>query len=168
MANWRSTPRSDKYDVNEDGLVRNHKTGHILKPCSTGCGYQKVGLYYDGEYHNERIHRLVAETFIDRPDGCDVVNHIDGDKRNNRVDNLEWCTSKDNSLHAYAMGLRYRPETSGVPARPVEILETGEHFKSASECARYIKASSSSVYACLNGRMKTCRGYTIIDIKERG
>lgn len=62
--------------------------------------YFSVGVMVDGVRKVENLHRVVAKTFIPNPEGLPEVNHIDGNKGNNRVDNLEWVTSKDNSLHS--------------------------------------------------------------------
>lgn len=60
-----------------------------------------------GQRKDYKIHRLVAEYFIDNPNNCRVVNHIDGNKQNNNVNNLEWCTHTENNLHAYRTGLTH-------------------------------------------------------------
>lgn len=160
MAEWKATYRTDKYEVSSNGDIRNARTKHVLQHGMTRNGYEKVGLYYGGCLHTDRVHRLVAEAFVPKKDGCDVVNHIDGDKRNNSADNLEWCTPKENMMHGFEHGLCYRPETSGCPKRQIEIVETGELFESVSECARVLGAASSGIFACLSGKRKTCRGYT--------
>ena len=82
----------------------------ILKPSIIGKGYMCVCLRRDGQSYHLYIHRLVAESFIPNPDGYAVVNHIDGNKLNNSVDNLEWCSYAENNQHAYDMGLHKRGE----------------------------------------------------------
>lgn len=69
-------------------------------------GYVYVQLWNNSNYKNIRLHRLVAEHFIDNKENKKQINHIDGNKQNNRVDNLEWCTCSENIRHAYRMGLR--------------------------------------------------------------
>lgn len=85
---------SDTYEVSTMGNIRNAKTNRILKPQSTG--YLHVRIRHDGKLQNIRIHRAVAETFLIRAEGYDYVNHIDGDKTNNKANNLEWCTQQHN------------------------------------------------------------------------
>lgn len=69
-------------------------------------GYVKVRLLYKGKDKTERVHRLVAQAFIPNTDNKDTVNHIDGNKQNNNVDNLEWVNRHEQMEHAYKMGLK--------------------------------------------------------------
>lgn len=93
----------DKYTVHEDGRVESLGAGRFLTPQKRN-GYLSVCLY-PGKI-SKNIHRLVAEAFIPNPDNLPQVNHINGDKTDNRVENLEWCTASDNAKHAYRYGLR--------------------------------------------------------------
>ena len=93
------------YEVSNTGLVYSHKREKLMKPIITEKGYCVVVLRQDNIAHKCRIHRLVAEAFIPNPDNLPEVNHIDGDKQNNSLDNLEWCTRSENILHAYRTGL---------------------------------------------------------------
>ena len=81
-----------KYEVSNLGRVRNKNTGKILKPRKSNSGYFYVSFYKDGKEHNRFIHRLVAKTFISNPNNYPEVNHINEDKEDNCIDNLEWCT----------------------------------------------------------------------------
>ena len=78
----------------------------ICKYVNKKNGYVYVQLWNNAEYKNIRLHRLVAEHFIEKVEGKEQINHIDGNKQNNRADNLEWCTCRENIQHAYKMGLR--------------------------------------------------------------
>lgn len=91
----------ENYEVNPQGLVRNVVTNRLLKPQETPHGYLTVGLYSnEGKARKFRIHRLVAEAFIPKVLGKKHVNHKDGDKKNNNVNNLEWVDHVENDLHA--------------------------------------------------------------------
>lgn len=78
----------------------------ILKPLKITKGYLGIRLYNKTNIKTFKIHRLVAIYFISNPNNYEQVNHIDGNKLNNKVDNLEWCTCSENMKHSYKIGLR--------------------------------------------------------------
>ena len=101
MGRVRSVDRVVTY---KDGRMGKYK-GRVLKPGSNR-GYERVVLYNDNGYNNKSVHRLVLEVFKPHVNMIDLqVNHIDGDKLNNHLTNLEWVTARDNVLHAYDTGL---------------------------------------------------------------
>ena len=78
----------------------------VLKVKTNRWGYNFVGISNRNGRKSKIVHRLVAETFIPNVNGLREVNHIDGNKQNNRVENLEWCTRSQNLKHAYKLGLK--------------------------------------------------------------
>ena len=90
------------YFVSRTGDIYSNKRSRMEKmsQTKTARGYVKVRLSMDGKVYNRNIHRMVAETFIPNPDNKPEVNHIDGNKKNNNVTNLEWTTRKENANHA--------------------------------------------------------------------
>lgn len=91
------------YTISTDGKVKNIKTGKYLKYGVTAAGYYTVGLQHnDNSRHIYYIHKLVAETFLDKCDYDEQVNHIDKDRSNNNVYNLEWCTQLENLEHQFS------------------------------------------------------------------
>ncbi len=86
----------DKYQVNENGIVRNKISGKVLKNTPDNYnGYSHCNLYYNSKSNIKLVHRLVAEAFIPNPEGKSQVHHKDGNKLNNSVDNLEWVTPSE-------------------------------------------------------------------------
>lgn len=132
----------------------------ILKPGWVGVKsnqYQIVFLHKGkGEQHCFRIHRLVAENFIPRIDGKNVVNHIDCDRSNNRVDNLEWVTDKENAVHAWNHG---RCDNVGWPSSPVVNVETGERFKSIKAACDKYGVTTRAIYQAAKNPNRRCCGY---------
>lgn len=79
----------------------------ILKPYTDTYGYYSITLTNSsGKRRNHKIHRLIAQAFIENTEAKSCINHIDGDKKNNKINNLEWCTKKENNVHAVKTGLR--------------------------------------------------------------
>ena len=154
---WKEWPRDPRIKVSNKGNVVSYKRGepYPLKVSYTNDGYQKVNVSRPPQY----VHRLVAETWIDNPNPNHYtqVNHINGDKDDNRVENLEWVTQSQNMLHAFRTGLKIH--TGGREATPVRIVETGEVFESISECARRIGGDQAAIWRCLAGKQSTHLGY---------
>lgn len=102
---FKQIPHYPNYEVNESGFVRNVKTGHTMKWIDNGKGYKSVKLYNE---HTPKgrlclVHRLVLSTFDPQQDKD--VNHIDGNKSNNHLSNLEWVSKSQNTQHAHKTGL---------------------------------------------------------------
>ena len=151
---WREWPQDPRIKVSNKGNVISCKRGgwYPLKASHDHCGYQRVGVH-SGSTHMQLVHRLVADTWLDNPNHYRDVNHINGDKTDNRVENLEWVTHSENLRHAFRTGLLK------VKGTPIRIPETGEVFESQSECARRIGGDQGAIWRCLTGRQSTHRGY---------
>lgn len=108
MNSWRPVLGFEgHYEVSDTGYIRSIKRETIiLAPRYDRSGYIKAALFKDGKYHPTLVHRLVAEAFLGQaPSERHQINHVDGDKTNNRADNLEWCTASESGNHAYRTGL---------------------------------------------------------------
>lgn len=106
MKEWKDVDGFDNYLVSNDGLVKHKRTGRISHGWVCSWGYRIVTMYNHGKKRGMSMHNLVAKAFIgDIPDGY-VVNHIDGNKVNNNVNNLEIITISENNKHAFRTGLK--------------------------------------------------------------
>lgn len=160
---WKQIPDfNGKYEVSNLGRVRSYFYGKSprLRSLSNLHGYKGVVLCRNKKEHLRLVHRLVAQAFIPNPENKSDVNHIDGDKTNNCVKNLEWCTPHENNIHArdtlghdFATGRRGK----GIPVR---CIETGVIYPTASDAARAYNKNLSSVSALLRHpkRYKTVAG----------
>lgn len=89
---------------------KSYTRNKILKPIINEKGYYRVDLYKERKSKRFRIHRLIAKTFIPNPNNFPEVNHINGNKKDNCINNLEWCTHKHNMKEAYKLGLVIPPK----------------------------------------------------------
>lgn len=157
---WRPVPiggLEDSYEVSNLGEVRSRKTGHyrLLKPkLNKVTGYEYVCLYSDGAEVTRTVHRLVAMAFIPNPNALPEVNHIDEDKTNNCVENLEWCTSHYNNEHSKHK--RYKP----VDVLAVDGEKLGTFVREMAAC-NVLRLSKSSVSKAVRGIRHTAGGFII-------
>lgn len=129
MEEWRKIKDFENYQVSNLGRVKN-KRGTIIKSFDNGHGYLRISLCKDGKHYNRYVHRLVAEAFIDNPHCLSDVNHINQQKDDNCVENLEWVSHKDNCNYG-TRNERQSQKISGannVGAKKVMCITTGEVF----------------------------------------
>lgn len=93
------------YSISKLGVIRNLKTGKIIKPYTNWNGYIRIALMKNGKRYSRAVHRLLAQTYISNPNDLPFINHIDGKKDNNSLSNLEWCNKSHNMRHAHRLGL---------------------------------------------------------------
>lgn len=141
------------YEVSNLGNVRNIKTGRVLRPSMNKGGYQYVGLCLNRKSKIHLIHRLVATAFIPNLNDKRTVNHINGIKTDNRVENLEWTTDSENMKHAYKTGLNQNPK------QRVRCIETGQEFESISSAARYFGCIKGNIHHSIHKGYKVHKKY---------
>lgn len=137
---WRTIPSFPVYSASNYGRIRNEGTGRILHVYMNTRGYLTLTLRRNNQQIQQSVHRLVAEAFLGGPHPDLDVNHIDGDKTNNCIENLEWCTREENVRHAVRTGLRHGPRR-----RAVRIVDTGEEFESIYDCAKHLGVDPSCI-----------------------
>lgn len=146
---WKVIPFAPNYEISDNGMVMSHKCvqDKALKPYKDKNGYWGLTLRVNGKSIRKRIHNIVAETFIENMHNYPCVNHIDGNKTNNNVSNLEWCTYKYNSAHCRELGLN-----------PQEIITlniiTGIFYNRIKDAAFSCGMKESTLYSMLNGYRK--------------
>lgn len=146
---WEEIPGYPQYMVSNLGAVHNIKTGRPLKPRSNGRGYLRVALYKHQRVKDFYIHHLVAMMFLPEYEHGLQIRHDNGDLNNNAASNLRMQGGRL-FREAVARG--------NGRARRVRIIETGEVFLSARDCAEYIGGDYGSVYLCLREGHRRHRG----------
>ena len=145
----------------DDGFLLNTQTGNILNGrTSKTTGYVDVCIVdEEGNHRTLSLHRVIAEAFCERPEGANEVNHINGNKTDNRAENLEWVTREENLRHAYENGLTpYNTVPRCVIATNMETGETME-FQSIYKAARFFNISQGNICMCCKGFRPYANGY---------
>lgn len=161
-SNLGNVKSNDRQITNSLGVTKKYK-GILLKFSRSGWG----GYYFvqlsdiNNKKFRECVHRIVARTFIPNPNNKPQVNHIDGDKLNNRLENLEWVTQSENMQHAYDIGLtnikkgvlspNYGKRGQGVQSKKVINLETGEIFLSCGQASEKTGIPRTTLVRWLTG-----------------
>lgn len=148
----------DAYLVSDLGNVHSLKRNKTLRVRKSTRGYGQVNLCRNGRMTTHRVHRLVATHFIPNPSHLPEVNHLNENKLDNRVENLEWC----DRLRNVNYGCRTEKQKAKVSIPVVQFSLAGDRiaeFPSGIQAARELKLSHSSISECCRGKRKTIGGY---------
>ena len=165
---WKTHPDYPFLQANQFGEVRTidrtvkckngrklFVKGRVLKQQRDRYGYMFVQFYVNGKRITLKTHRIVATCFIPNPDNLPQVNHIDCNRSNNAVSNLEWCTNQYNTTHREKYGKASSRPVFAVNVKTVEVL----HFKSRGEAERKLNISHQDIFAVIKGQKNTIHGY---------
>ena len=166
---WKDIPGYEGlYQVSNLGKVKSlnkyhHKREQILKSRITKYGYYETALCKNGKMKFIGTHRLVALAFIPNLLNKEQINHKDGNKLNNFVDNLEWCTSLENIHHAIRTGLEKVYGHENYNAKEVRQLDLDGNFIKKYKCLKYAQQETGIKYTDISlvchGKRKTAGGY---------
>ena len=156
MEIWNDITNHPNHQVSTHGRFRNKKTKQVLKQHTDRYGYSTLSL---GSTDNVQAHRIVCETYYGVPDNPKMqVNHIDGNRQNNHVLNLEWCTPSENIKWGIRQG-KIDPmiglnKAKEANLKPVRLVEIDKRFDSIKECAEFLGVQPTNVSRCLSGVRK--------------
>lgn len=153
------------YLVSNLGNVKsNYRSKKILKPSVTR-GYYRIVLSKGGDKKNVSLHRVVLSSFVKCIDNSLVVNHIDGNKLNNCIDNLEWVTRSENQIHAYKLGLQKNVLKDIHPMLKVfDVYENGKFITQGGmrKICRDLNLDRRSLRRYIIGELKYLKGYSFV------
>lgn len=151
---------------------------YIMKTKINRLGYKEVALSKNGETKTVLLHRLIAKHFVENPDNLKVVNHKNGIKTDNRLENLEWCTTKQNTKHAYENNLggfkisanegikKMNYYTEYVKVILVDSSGKEYHFNSSSEAAKFANTNNNEVTRAIRKEQRV-KGYKAYGLKRQ-
>lgn len=163
---WKTLKENNKYEISDTGLVRRIDTKQTLSGCITS-GYRSVKLTFNNSKQKRfYVHRLVAEHFINNPDPKNktFVNHKDGNKLNNCVENLEWVSPRENNLHYYRE-IKEKTKEKKHFNKPIPVIQYDlQHNKiaeydSMSQAHKATGVSVVQIARCIHGEVEQANGF---------
>lgn len=161
LEEWKEIDNFDGYYISNKGRVYSDKRNIFIKLKVDKNGYKQVKLSNKGKKYYFQVHRLVAKAFIPNPENKPQVNHIDEDKSNNMVSNLEWVTAKENCNH----GSRNIKVSANKRIR-IRCIENNTVYNSMSECCKSLNLNISCLSSVLNGKSEHTKGFTFERIED--
>ena len=152
---WRDIKNFENYMISDDGIIKSVKTGKIMKTWINIDGYASITLKHkNGTRKTFKVHRLVAQTFIPNPENKPTVHHIDQNKLNNTVDNLEWKTYKEQS------DVHFHRNSTSKPVKQYSIDgEFIQEWPSQSAASRISHVPRTNINKCCNGERESAGNF---------
>lgn len=149
-------PNYPNYSITKEGVVYNTVKNKKIKPVKVNNGYYKVTLCNEGKRKDFNIHRLVGIVYLENPNKYPMINHKNGVKADNRLENLEWCSASQNIQHAFDTGLKKYTKEQSIKivekiSKPVIDTQTGIFYSSAREAAKLLGLNRNTLYGYLLG-----------------
>lgn len=153
---WKNIPSAPGYMASSQGQIRKVKST-IINTYQDKDGYECASLLISGVHKMHKVHRLIAEAFLIRPFGKDYVNHLNGVKNDNRIANLQWCSSSENRIHAMRTLGVTSPATRPGPALSRElvfhVLSTPKYHGRVRDLAELFGKSTSVICQITSGNI---------------
>lgn len=163
---WLTLKQNNNYEISDTGIVRHKNNQHVLSGCISS-GYRSVKLTFENSRQQRfYVHRLVAEHFIPNPDpeNKTVVNHKDGNKLNNNVDNLEWVSPRENNLHYY-QELKQASKDKKHFETPIPVIQYDLQHKKLAEYSSMSQAHKATgvsivqIARCIHSELEQANGF---------
>jgi hypothetical protein len=166
---WKSLVDFPTYEVSSLGTIR--RNGKLLSPQKDKGGYLRVRLYVNKKKYTVKVHREVAKSFLPNENNLPQVNHIDGDKSNNTLQNLEWIDNSGNQKHAIFLGLKQIAFGQKAPrfTGAIKVLDKFGfclYTLSGNKELRDYGFDFRLVSACLKGKRKSHKGCTFVKLEK--
>jgi hypothetical protein len=150
------------YSISKDGIIYSNKSKKVLKCLKHNHGYCRIALINDdGKSYSKYVHRLVAETYLPNPENKPQVNHIDGNRNNHKLSNLEWVTQSENDLHSFRKLNRNGSFLGKFGSKHPTSIKVTNGKKVYESINRVIEDGffPSAVVGCIKGNRKSHKGY---------
>lgn len=160
MEQWKPIANYHNYEISNFGSVRNIKTKRLIKKSIHYLGYVRYALFNNSKRTYVYAHRLVANHFLENASNLKEVNHVDGNKQNNNIENLEWTSKQQNTDHAINNGLKSKIIQKSKQVKQYSLNgDLIQVFESSRSAAKILQISQSGISAACNEKIHTYKNF---------